>query len=166
MPSGQTALTHYGRYRGMEIAVAEGDILGTGVECITVSGDSQGKMGGGISGAVRAVAGPEIEREAEGLAPVRLGSAVMLAPRNLAASGIKGIAYAAVMSNPIDATSADVVRRAALASLGEANRKGFSSVAIPLIGGRSWTASASRVGKRGGRGIARLRRRRPIRQKD
>lgn len=133
MSTGLT-IVHYGRCRGVEIAVGEGDILSADVECIAVSGNSQGMMGGGVSGAVRRAAGEEIQDEAQDLAPIRLGSTVMLSPHGLAAKGIKAVAYAAIMVKPIDSTNSDVIFRAVLSVLGEVNRKGIRSLAIPLMG--------------------------------
>jgi nicotinamidase-related amidase len=131
----QAKPAHYGKYRGVEISVAEGDILETGVECISISGNSQGKMGGGVSGAVRGAAGAEVEQAAENLSPVRVGSAVLLPSCRLESRGVKSIAYAAVMAQPIDSTNASAVGKAVLSLLTEANRRGLRSVAIPLMGG-------------------------------
>lgn len=135
MNQGRTATAHYGKYRGVEIVVVEGDIVGAGAECIAVSGNSQGKMGGGVSGAVRAVAGPDIERAAEDLSPIRVGTAVLLPPYQLASRQVKHVAYAAVMAQPIDSTNTSVISRAVLGLLAEANRRRVRSVAIPLMGG-------------------------------
>lgn len=128
------AIAHYGKYRGVEIIVMEGDILGAEVECIAVSGNSQGKMGGGVSGAVRAAAGPEVEQAAEDLATIRVGTAVLLPSYRLAARRVRHVAYAAVMAQPIDSTNAAVVSKAILSLLVNANRRKLRSIAIPLMG--------------------------------
>lgn len=125
---------HRGQYRGVEIVVWEGDILTSGAECIAVSGNSQGMMGGGISGAIKAAAGPEIERESQSYAPIARGRAIMLSPRRLAQAGTKAISYLSIMNQPIDNTNDKVINGAVLQLLQTSNDRKFESVAIPLAG--------------------------------
>jgi len=88
---------HYGRYKGIEIIVSEGDILDSEVECIAVSGNPQGMMGGGVSAAVKAAAGESLQDEATECAPIVQGRTVILGPYALAAKGIKAVAYSAAL---------------------------------------------------------------------
>ena len=127
-------LAHFGKYKGIEIAISEGNILDCEVECIAVSGNSQGMMRGGVSGAVKEAAGYSLEQEGIGQAPIPRGRSVILKPFNLKTRGIKSIGYASIMDKPIDSTNVEIIAAAILHLLHNLDDRNIQSVAICLMG--------------------------------
>lgn len=128
------SLAHFGKYKGIGIAISEGNILDCEVECIVVSGNSQGMMGGGVSGTVKDAAGSSLEQEGMSHAPIPRGRSVILKPFNLATRGIKSIGYASIMNKPIDSTNGEIIAASIMHLLHNLNDGNISSIAISLMG--------------------------------
>jgi nicotinamidase-related amidase/O-acetyl-ADP-ribose deacetylase (regulator of RNase III) len=133
-----TEIVYRGRVHGLQIAVARGSIceLPIAVDCVMVSGNTEGKMGGGVSKAVLSACDPSLEAEAERRRP-QLGSVAFLPTSgHLAKSGVRAIAYAAILRKPVDNGSLGSVRDALSNFRDLADRQSVRSVAIPLMGSK------------------------------
>lgn len=115
----------------MEIEVKQGSILEAEAEAITNAANSQGWMGGGVAGAIKRVAGEEVEQEAVAKAPIPVGSAILTSGGR---TRFKGIVHAPTMEQPAMQIPASNVGKATLAALTCAEQAGFTSLAIPGMG--------------------------------
>ncbi len=115
----------------MEVEVLQGSILEVEAEAITNAANSQGWMGGGVAGAIKRVAGQEVEREAVAKAPIPVGDAVLTSGGR---TKFKGIVHAPTMERPAMRIPASNVRKATLAALACADEAGFASLALPGLG--------------------------------
>ncbi|MEJ7839192.1 MAG: macro domain-containing protein [Thermomicrobiales bacterium] len=104
------------------------------VEALVCPANRRGVMGVGAAGAIRLAGGAEIEREIMQLAPLTMGSAHTTSSGVLAARGIRYVIHG-VVSNELGSPSReDVVRRATVAALQQADRIRVKSVAFPALG--------------------------------
>jgi O-acetyl-ADP-ribose deacetylase (regulator of RNase III) len=117
------------------LIAALGDPLDQPVDALVLAANQRGVMGAGLAGAVRAAAGPEVEREAMERAPLPLGGALVTTSGKLGERGITAILHAVVSERLAAPSSTDVVRRATAALLRLADERRLRSVAIPPIGG-------------------------------
>ena len=116
-----------------EIVIAKGDI--TTIECDAVVNPANSLMfmGGGVAGALRRVAGKEVEEEARKHAPVPVGEAIATGAGKLEPR-IKIIIHAPTMERPAMRTTTSKVRKAATAALALAAEKDIECLAFPAMG--------------------------------
>jgi O-acetyl-ADP-ribose deacetylase (regulator of RNase III) len=114
----------------MELDVLEGDITTLEVDAIANAANTDLAHGGGVAGAIRRAAGPDLERESRDAAPIGLGEAVAT---TAGAMPSRWVIHAATMElgGP---TSAEVIRRATASTLRVAETLGVSSLALVAFG--------------------------------
>jgi O-acetyl-ADP-ribose deacetylase (regulator of RNase III) len=112
------------------LEVVQADITQLDVDAITNAANTQLLHGGGVAGAIRRAAGPELERESEERAPIGLGEAVETTAGELPA---RWVIHAATMDlgGP---TSAEIIERATRSTLQVADRLGCKSLALVAFG--------------------------------
>jgi O-acetyl-ADP-ribose deacetylase len=112
------------------LEVIQADITQLEVDAITNAANTQLMHGGGVAGAIRRAAGPELERESRERAPIGLGEAVETTAGDLPA---RWVIHAATMElgGP---TSAEIIERATLSTLEAAERLGCGSLALVAFG--------------------------------
>jgi O-acetyl-ADP-ribose deacetylase (regulator of RNase III)/uncharacterized protein with GYD domain len=115
----------------LQIEVVQGSILEATVEAIVNAANSLGIMGGGVAGAIKRAAGPQVEEEARGQAPIPVGHAVVTSG---GLTRFKAIIHAPTMSRPAMRIHADNVALATRAALAAADSAGIGSIAIPGMG--------------------------------
>ncbi len=113
------------------ITVVQGSILEVAADAIVNAANSQGIMGGGVAGAIRRAAGPEVEAEARRQAPIAVGQAVLTSAGH---TRFKGIVHAPTMPRPAMRIEAANVALATRAALVLAEAQGFGTLAIPGMG--------------------------------
>ncbi len=113
-----------------EVSLQMGDILEFEVDAVVSPANNDLILGGGVSGAVRRVAGDEIQQACNKLAPIPLGEAVVTPAFALKC---KHVIHAAVMPLGLWA-DAGSVRRAVANSLKRAEERGLKSLALPAVG--------------------------------
>lgn len=118
------------RTAGLEIVIAKGDIAHQACDAVVNAANNHLWMGSGVAGALKKIGGPSVEREAMALGPIEVGRAVTTGAGKLPA---RWVIHAAVMGQDLE-TDADKVRRATVSALGEAERIGAKSVALPALG--------------------------------
>jgi O-acetyl-ADP-ribose deacetylase (regulator of RNase III) len=118
------------RTAGLEIVIAKGDIAHQVCDAVVNAANNHLWMGSGVAGALKKAGGPSVEREAMALGPIEVGRAVTTGAGKLPA---RWVIHAAVMGQDLG-TDADKVRRATVSALGEAERIGAKSVALPALG--------------------------------
>jgi O-acetyl-ADP-ribose deacetylase (regulator of RNase III) len=112
------------------LEVVQADVTQLDVDAITNAANTQLLHGGGVAGAIRRAAGPELERESRDRAPVPLGDAVETTAGEMPA---RWVIHAATME--LDGmTSGDVIERATRSSLKVADRLGCDSLALVAFG--------------------------------
>ena len=127
-PSGRA----YNPPQGMktQMRMFRGDITVIDADAIVNSANNDLVLGGGVSGAIRRVAGPAVQDECAAIGTVPLGTAVVTTGGNLKAPWI---IHAAV--NPLGLwADAKSVRNATRAALKKAEEKGVRKLAFPAIG--------------------------------
>lgn len=115
----------------MEIVAQQGDITQVKADAVVNAANSLGQMGGGVSGALRAAGGSEIETEATSKAPIPVGEAIFTTAGKLP---FKGIVHAPTMEQPAQKTTLDKVRHATMAALICADSYGVKILAMPGMG--------------------------------
>lgn len=115
----------------MQVHVAQADITNLPVDAIVNPANSQGIMGGGVSGAIRRQGGDEIQAEAMAAAPIAVGAALVTGAGKLPA---KHVIHAPTMEEPGLKIGTENVRRAARAALIAADAQKYQVVAIPGMG--------------------------------
>ena len=112
------------------LEVLQADITQLDVDAITNAANTQLLHGGGVAGAIRRAAGPELERESRERAPIELGEAVETTAGDLAA---RWVIHAATMElgGP---TSAEAIERATHSTLRVAETLGCKSLALVAFG--------------------------------
>jgi len=113
-----------------ELSVVDGDITGLAVDAIGNAANDHLWMGGGVAGAIKRAGGDEIEREAVGLGPIPLGTAVATGAGRLAA---RYVVHGAVMGQDLT-TDATLVAEATSSCLRVADDLGAESLALPAFG--------------------------------
>ena len=101
------------------------------MEAIVSAANSHGIMGGGVAGVIRRAAGPAVEQEARGLAPIPIGKAVLTSGGT---TKYKGIIHAPTMPEPAMRIPATNVGHATKAALRVADEHRISSIAMPGMG--------------------------------
>jgi O-acetyl-ADP-ribose deacetylase len=115
----------------MQVHVAQADITNLPVDAIVNPANSQGIMGGGVSGAIRRQGGDEIQAEAMAAAPIAVGAALVTGAGKLPA---KHVIHAPTMEEPGLKIGTENVRRAARAALIAADAQKYQVVAFPGMG--------------------------------
>jgi O-acetyl-ADP-ribose deacetylase len=112
------------------VEVLETDITTLEVDAIANAANTQLMHGGGVAGAIRRAAGPELERESRAAAPIGLGEAAETTAGEMPS---RWVIHAATMElgGP---TSADVIRRATASTLERATRLQAKSLALVAFG--------------------------------
>ena len=116
----------------MKLEVVVGDLLDAGTDAIVNAANSQLWMGGGVAGAIKRAAGPEVESEAMAQGPIKPGESVVTSAGRLAVP-TRWIVHAATMG-PDLRTSEDYIRMATASALAAAMRAGATSIAFPALG--------------------------------
>jgi O-acetyl-ADP-ribose deacetylase (regulator of RNase III) len=113
-----------------KVEVLETDITTLEVDAIANAANTDLAHGGGVAGAIARAGGPEVQRESEARAPIRLGEAVETTAGDMPA---RWVIHAATMKlgGP---TSADVIRRATAATLWKAEELNVRSLALVAFG--------------------------------
>ena len=118
---------------GVVVEIARGDITEAECEAVVNPANSLMMMGGGVAGALRRAAGPEVEEEARRKAPVPVGEAIHTGAGRLEPR-IKYIIHAPTMERPAMRTTQSKVVKAVLAALREAEKLNVSCLALPAMG--------------------------------
>ena len=113
-----------------ELEVIEADVTKLEVDAIANAANTQLKHGGGVAGAISRAGGPAVQRESDERAPIGLGEAVETTAGDMPA---RWVIHAATMElgGP---TSAEIIERAASATLAKAEELGCRSVALVAFG--------------------------------
>jgi O-acetyl-ADP-ribose deacetylase len=113
-----------------KVEVLETDITTLEVDAIANAANTQLAHGGGVAGAISRAGGPNVQRESDRRAPIRLGEAVETTAGDMPA---RWVIHAAtmVLGGP---TSADIIRRATAATLWKAEELGARSLALVAFG--------------------------------
>lgn len=113
-----------------QLRMIRGDITAVDADAIVNSANNDLVMGGGVSGAIRRVAGQSVQDECHQIGTVPLGTAVVTSGGQLKA---KWIIHAAV--NPLGMwADAKSVRNAARATLKRADERQVKRLAFPALG--------------------------------
>jgi O-acetyl-ADP-ribose deacetylase (regulator of RNase III) len=115
----------------LQITVIQGSILEVDASVIVNAANSLGIMGGGVAGAIKRAAGPEVDEEAQRHAPIPVGRAIMTSGGK---TRFEGIIHAPTMSQPGMRVDSHNVALATRAALTLADMYGFQSVAMPGMG--------------------------------
>jgi O-acetyl-ADP-ribose deacetylase (regulator of RNase III) len=118
------------QFGAITVSVRAGDITEQRVDAVVNAANNCFWMGGGVAGAIKRKAGPEVEAEAMKQGPVEPGDAVVTSAGRLPA---RYCIHAAVMDQDL-ATSADFIRRATARSLELAAELGLTNIALPALG--------------------------------
>ena len=120
----------YSVQEGCRLVLAEGDIVAMPVDAVVNASNRMLRLGAGVSGAIARAARPSLQAEltsragADGVMP---GHGVLTGPHGIA--GLSGIIHVNAVSG-----SSEVVRSAACHAFELADKAGFRSLAIPLLG--------------------------------
>jgi O-acetyl-ADP-ribose deacetylase (regulator of RNase III) len=113
------------------VRVERGSLLESKAEVIVNAANSKGFMGGGVAGAIKRAAGPEVEREAILKGPTPVGRAVWTGAGK---TFFRGVIHAPTMEKPAMRIPKENVGAAMRAALAMAEEKGCVSVAVPGLG--------------------------------
>jgi O-acetyl-ADP-ribose deacetylase (regulator of RNase III) len=113
-----------------EIEVIDGDITRLEVDAIANAANTELRHGGGVAGAISRAAGPQVQRESDERAPIKLGAAVATGAGELPA---RWVIHAATMrlGGP---TSAEIIAAATASTLRVADELGAGSLALVAFG--------------------------------
>jgi O-acetyl-ADP-ribose deacetylase (regulator of RNase III) len=113
-----------------ELEVMNTDVTKLEVDAIANAANTQLRHGGGVAGAISRAGGPEVQRESDAKAPIRLGEAVETPAGDMPA---RWVIHAATMElgGP---TSAEIIDRATRSTLAKAEELGARSVALVAFG--------------------------------
>jgi O-acetyl-ADP-ribose deacetylase (regulator of RNase III) len=114
----------------IRIEVIDGDIADQIVDAVVNAANNHFWMGSGVSGALKARGGAQIEQEAMALGPVEPGECVVTSGGRLPA---QYVIHAAVMGQDL-VTSAATIERATQNALRAAETHGLASIAFPAFG--------------------------------
>ena len=115
----------------ISITIKKGDITRLEVDAIVNPSNSHGIMGGGVAGAIRKAAGPDVEREARADAPIYVGDATIT---NAGKLKCKWVIHASTMEEPAMEIPVENVAKATLAALKNAEENKLSIIAFPGMG--------------------------------
>jgi O-acetyl-ADP-ribose deacetylase (regulator of RNase III) len=112
------------------IEVLEADITTVDVDAIANAANTRLMHGGGVAGAISRAGGPDVQRESDERAPIRLGEAVETTAGDMPS---QWVIHAATMElgGP---TSADIIRCATASTLELADSLGARSIALVAFG--------------------------------
>ena len=113
-----------------QIEVVEADITTLAVDAIANAANTELRHGGGVAGAISRAGGPAVQEESGERAPIELGEAVETTAGEMPA---RWVIHAATMElgGP---TSAEIIRRATVATLRRADEVGAKSLALVAFG--------------------------------
>jgi O-acetyl-ADP-ribose deacetylase (regulator of RNase III) len=113
-----------------KVEALDTDITRLEVDAIANAANTDLAHGGGVAGAIRRAAGPELERESEEKAPIDLGAAVATTAGDMPS---RWVIHAATMrlGGP---TSAEIIRDATASTLRVADELGAKSLALVAFG--------------------------------
>jgi O-acetyl-ADP-ribose deacetylase (regulator of RNase III) len=115
----------------VQIEVQQGSILEATCEAIVNAANSQGWMGGGVAGAIKRAAGPQVEEEAVRQGPTPVGEAIVTSGGR---TRFRGIIHAPTMEYPAMRIPPENVGKATAAALRLAEASGFAAIALPGMG--------------------------------
>ncbi|HEC81546.1 MAG TPA: macro domain-containing protein [Thermoplasmatales archaeon] len=115
----------------MSLTVKKGDITRVVCDAVVNPANSLGYMGGGVAGVIKRVGGLEIEKEAVGKAPIRVGSAVATTAGLLPC---RFVIHAPTMEQPAMRTDVEKIRKAVRAAFVVAKSLGLKRIAFPGMG--------------------------------
>ena len=116
----------------MQVEVVVGDLTTAQVEAIVNAANSELWMGGGVAGAIKRVAGAEVEDEAVAQGPIEPGDSVVTSAGTLPAP-IRWVIHAATMGPDLQ-TSEAYIRMATQSALAAAQDIGAKSLGYPALG--------------------------------
>lgn len=113
-----------------KLEVIAADVTALEVDAIANAANTQLAHGGGVAGAISRAGGPEVQRESDERAPIRLGEAVETTAGDMPA---RWVIHAATMElgGP---TSAEIIERATRSTLARAEELGCRSLALVAFG--------------------------------
>ena len=120
------------RKNNLTINLRVGDITDFDGDAIVNPANTLMIMGGGVAGAIKRVAGDEVEKEALKYAPVPVGSAIATSAGKM--KNVKYIIHSPTMERPAMRTSVEKVRAAVKAALMKAKELGIKDIAFPGMG--------------------------------
>ena len=112
------------------IRLLEGDICREEVDAIVNAANTELKLGTGVAGAIRKQAGPAVQEECDGLAPVAVGEAVLTGAGRLPA---RHVLHAASMELG-GRTTEEALRASTRRCLELAREHELRSIAFPALG--------------------------------
>src|SRR3954451_15651293 len=112
------------------IEVLDTDITALEVDAIANAANTRLLHGGGVAGAIARAGGPLVQAESAELAPIGLGEAVATGAGDMPS---RWVIHAATME-PGGPTSAEIIRRATVATLREAEELDLRSLALVAFG--------------------------------
>jgi O-acetyl-ADP-ribose deacetylase (regulator of RNase III) len=115
----------------IRVRIVKEDVAKLDVDAVVNAANDHLWMGAGVAGALKKAGGDEIEREAKSKGPIEVGEAVVTGGGRLRA---RHVIHAAVMTQFLPRTSADVIARATAASLARAEEIGAKTVGFPAFG--------------------------------
>jgi O-acetyl-ADP-ribose deacetylase (regulator of RNase III) len=118
-------------FGSIEVIAKQGDLVDEEVDAIVVPANSYLVMDGGVAAAVKLHGGLEIESEAVGCAPLRVGEACLTGGGRLRAAHV---IHAPTMEKPIERADTQGVRRAMRAALACAESHGIQTLSVPGMG--------------------------------
>lgn len=116
------------------IDVVAGELVDQPVQGIVCVANSRGVIGAGPAGALRTVAGAEVERELMGHAPIDVGSAATTSPGRLAERGVETLIHACIAPTIGERAAPATLARALDAALKIAIDQKLRTIALPLLG--------------------------------
>jgi O-acetyl-ADP-ribose deacetylase (regulator of RNase III) len=114
----------------IELEVLEADVTKLELDAIANAANTQLRHGGGVAAAIVRAGGPEVQRESNVKAPIRLGEAVETTAGDMPS---RYVIHAATME-PGGPTSADIIRQATESTLRKADELGCRSLALVAFG--------------------------------
>jgi O-acetyl-ADP-ribose deacetylase (regulator of RNase III) len=113
-----------------QIEVIKGDITEIKADAIVNAANNQLKMGGGVAGAILKKGGPEIQKEADKITPIKVGESAVTGAGSLKA---RYVIHAATMAMDFK-TNQEVIRQATRSSLEITKQKEIKSLAFCALG--------------------------------
>lgn len=107
-----------------------GDIAKAKTQAIVNAANTHLWMGGGVAGAIKALGGEIIEKEAMAQAPIRPGGCILTTGGNLFANYVLHVAT----MEPGGSATEEYVRKGTLSALSLAKDNGIESLAFPALG--------------------------------
>jgi O-acetyl-ADP-ribose deacetylase (regulator of RNase III)/ADP-ribose pyrophosphatase YjhB (NUDIX family) len=113
-----------------QIEVIKGDITEIKADAIVNAANNQLKMGGGVAGAILKKGGPEIQKEADKITPIKVGESAVTGAGSLKA---RYVIHAATMAMDFK-TNQEIIRQATRSSLDITKEKEIKSLAFCALG--------------------------------